>query len=205
MNRRQSRTTKIDEVIMSVALPQEPRLARQMDTFAKAQYVLAAAMLVVVGLFYVGVFRPQSFELQQLADQIAGKRAELDQDRSQTDRLPRITSELQSLKERLADFKKLPADPQLGQFIDEITRVSQQQSLRELVVEPGVPRRDDLFSEQPISMSFQGEFMAVWDFIQHLEDMQRLTRVRDVTITTDDDHPGVRVNLSINMYYGEAG
>lgn len=190
---------------MSVPLPQTPRLARQMETFAKAQYVLAASTLLVAGLFYMAAFRPQAQQLADLTDQIAGKKAELVLDRSQTDRLPRITSELQSLKARLAGFKKLPSDPQLGQFIDEITQLSQQQTLRQLVVEPGVPKRDELFSEQPISMSFDGDFLAAWDFIRQLEDMQRLTRVKDVTITSDDDQPGVHVNLSVNMYYGEAG
>src|ERR1700690_2207182 len=88
------------------------RLIHQTQNYTRVQLVFAAALVLTAGLFYVAVYRPQQQQLADLNRQIAFKRMELTSDRSQTDRLPRVTSELASLKRRLAGFKKLPTDPQ---------------------------------------------------------------------------------------------
>jgi Tfp pilus assembly protein PilO len=182
----------------------ENRLIRQTQAYTRVQGVFAAAFVLAAGLFYVAVYRPQQQQLADLNRQIAFKHLELTTDRSQTDRLPRVTSELASLKRRLAGFKKLPTDPQYGQFIHEVNQAREQASLPRLNEVPGPARRADLFSEQPIVLSFQGSFPSVFEFIRKLEDMERLTRLRDVTISTIDDKKGtVDVKLSVNIYYSE--
>ena len=51
-------------------------------------------------------------------------------------------------------------------------------------------------------LSFEGDFTSVFSFIQEVEDMQRLTRIRDVTMTGLDSKQGtVNVTLAVNIYY----
>jgi Tfp pilus assembly protein PilO len=181
------------------------RLVRLFQTYAKIQWVLGGALLLAIGMFYLAVYRPQEQKLADLDRQIEFKRLELASDRSQTDRLPRVSNELAALKRRLAGFKRLPADPQFGQFLHDIYQISQSTALQKFNDEPGIPRRLELFSEQPITLSFEGNFPSVFQFIARLEDMQRLTRLRDVTIKSDDDHQGtVDVKLSVNIYFAES-
>lgn len=182
-----------------------PRLMRQMQIYSRVQYAFSAALLLALGVFALGVYRPARQQLDQLNWDAATKRLELAADRSQTDRLPREAIELAQLKQRLAGFKKLPADPQLGEFIHDVHQASERAALVKLVVEPQAGRRDELFSEQPIDLSFTGNFTAVWAFIGELEDMRRLTRLGDLSIHCIDGSQGtVQVKLSVNIYYGEA-
>jgi Tfp pilus assembly protein PilO len=180
------------------------RLVRQIQTYARIQLILGGAAISAVVVMCLLIFRPQTQRLADLQRQIEFKNLELTSDRSQTDRLPRVTSELAALKRRLAGFKRLPVDPQFGQFIRDINQISEKAALRKFTEEPGAPRRRELFSEQPITISFQGGFPSVFQFVSQLEDMQRLTRVRGVTIQSTDDHDGtVDVKLLVNIYFAE--
>lgn len=154
---------------------------------------------------YTCVYRPQSRAMADLNGQIEQNRTELKSDRSKTDRLPRIASELsQALKARLANFKQLPPEPQLGQFVDAINKVSRTSGLSEPTVVPGEALIKKYFSEQPIQLSFRGDLLKVFDFISQVEDMERLTRVDDLTIKTVDGDPGVvDASLTVDIYYAE--
>jgi len=182
------------------------RLVRQIQVYAKVQYVLAAIIAVALGAFYIVVYRPQSADIAELNRQIAEKQQELASDRSQTNRLPAVAGELDRLNARLAGFKELPPDPQFGPFIHDISGASQQAKLRKFTDQPGEVTRDDLYSEMPVTLTFQGDFASVFTFIRHVEDMDRLTRVRDVQIKSIDSTLGtVDVTLTVNIYYSEAG
>jgi len=189
---------------MSMETPINNRLARLMELYAKAQYAMAGALLFGVALYFAFIYRPQSQRLADLNEQIDQRRTELDSDRTRTDRLPRVAIELQNLKTRLANFKKLPPEPQLGQFVHEIDQVSQRAGLAEPTVVPGATQTDELFSEQPIALTFRGDFSKVFNFIHQVEDMDRLTRVGDVSLKTIGDQPGaVDVTMSVTIYYAE--
>jgi Tfp pilus assembly protein PilO len=182
------------------------RLTQQIQSYAKLQYVLAGLVVVALGFFYMAIYRPQTQAVDDLTRQIAVKQQQLESDRAQTNRLPAVTSELQRLTARLAGFKKLPPDPQLGEFMHEVYQASQQAQLHKLTDQPGEAERYDLYSEMPIELSFQGDFSSVYAFIHQIEDMQRLTRVRDVSIKTIDPTTGtVDVTLTVNIYYSENG
>jgi Tfp pilus assembly protein PilO len=190
---------------MSTPATNPNRLLQQTHSYGRIQWMLGSALVLAVALFYLMVYRPQSAQLEEFDRQTEFKKSELATDRSQTDKLPRVTVELADLKRRLAGFKRLPPDPQFGQFIHDINQISQNAALQKFNEEPGTPRRLQLFSEQPVTLSFEGNFPSVFQFIGKLEDMQRLTRLRDVTIKALDDHSGlVDVKLSINIYFGEA-
>jgi Tfp pilus assembly protein PilO len=187
---------------MSQTTVSSNRLIRRIQTLARMQYAMAAAALMAIVLFYGAAYRPQQTRIADLDRQTSAKQLELASARMQTDRLPQVTLELQALRHRLAGFKKLPDDPQYGQFIREINQASERASLSKLVVQPGTARREELFSEQPIVLTFQGDFAQVWGFIRELEDMERLTRLRDLSISTINSHDGtVDVKLSVNIYY----
>jgi type IV pilus assembly protein PilO len=188
---------------MNMEIPADSRLARQMQKYAKMQYAIAGTLLLGLAAHFVFVYRPQSTQLADLNQQITQRRAELDSDRSQTNRLPRVASELEQLKARLANFKQLPAGVELGEFTNDIHAISLRTGLPEPTVVPGPARSDRLFSEQPIELSLQGNFSKVFNFIRQIEDMPRLTHVRDVSIKSVGDAGEVEATLSVIIYYGE--
>jgi Tfp pilus assembly protein PilO len=64
-----------------------------------------------------------------------------------------------------------------------------------------MPVRSELFAEQPVSLKFEGDFLKVFSFLRQTEQMQRLTRVRELKIKNNrSNKPGqVEVELSMNI------
>jgi hypothetical protein len=53
-------------------------------------------------------------------------------------------------------------------------------------------------------MNFEGDFQNVFSFIRQLEEMQRLTRVRSLTVKCKDGKLGhVDVSMAMNIYFSE--
>lgn len=180
-------------------------LQSQIGFCAKAQRAMVVSLLVAAVIFYVFWYRPKDQRLRDLKEQITFKQHDLNGKQLQAATLPIVAREVETLRTRLERFnKKLPRQPELGFFIREITQISQRTSLKKLTVQPGLPRTMELFSELPIALTFEGDFDGVFQFLRQAEDMQRLTRVRSISIKAPDPKSGqVEVQLSMNIYFAE--
>ena len=180
-------------------------LEHQHGRCTQAQWVLGAVLALTVGAFFLFGYRPAEVQQRKLRDAIETQRRDLVSRQSRAANLPAVTLEVDKLRARLDRFdKKLPRQPDLGEFIKQITQVSQQAELRKLSVQPGMPKRTALYAEMPITLKFEGDFLSAESFIRQAEDMQRLTRVKNLTIRNRDSRTGqVDVSLTMSIYFLE--
>jgi len=180
-------------------------LRSQAEKCMRIRLGLVCGLVALAGGFYLLGYRPADHQLKQLTAQMQAKHQELQSSRHEAEKLPAVEMDVQNLKLRLERYdKKLPRQQELGQFIRDITQLSQQSTLRKLTVQPGVPKRHQLFNELPISLNFEGDFLAVFSFLKETEEMQRLTRVRAISVKCRDTKLGhVEVQLSMNIYFTE--
>jgi Tfp pilus assembly protein PilO len=171
----------------------------------RAHWTLTILLVTLGTAFFVFGFRPANRRLAVLRADIATKSARLDNDQFRSRNLVQVASEVDRLRMRLDKFnKRLPRTAELGEFIRDMTTVSSRFSLRKLVHQPGTVRRQDVFGEVPITISFEGEFTNVFDFIHHLEDMNRLARVKTLSVRAKDGKLGqVDVSMAVNIYFSE--
>ena len=179
------------------------RLIRQIGIYARVQWVFAGAMMATAMLFYFAVYRQQAQQLDGLNRQISAKRAELEADKNKTSKLPRVQSELDILQANLAGFKKLPMKIQYGEFIGEIDKAADRLHIDTVHDDiSNKPTLQKLYYERPVILSFETSFANAYAFLKEIENMDRLTRLRDVEIKTTDPVRGtVSVKLSVNIYY----
>ena len=80
--------------------------------------------------------------------------------------------------------RQLPPHQQLPQFLQGHDRSSgsNRASLHNFTIKPGAESRGDLFSELPISLSFDGDYLDVFSFLRGAEEMKRLTRIGTMSI-----------------------
>lgn len=177
-------------------------LQSQMAWCRRAQLSLAGAMLVLVVGFYLLLYHPTQQRLQSLDQQLESLKRDLAANQTRARNLPFVAIEVENLRHRLEKFdKRLPRSQELGQFIGEINQLSQNAALRKLTVQPAAPKRNELYSEMPISLNFEGDFINVFNFLRQTEEMQRLTRVRSLGIRCRDSKLGtVEVQLSLSIY-----
>ena len=182
-------------------------LKNQLMWCRRAQGGLFALLLVVAGAIYFFCIRRANLELDAVHVEYAAAQAELQQDQDRTKNLPRVDMEIQRLRQRVEQFDKtLPKQQDLASFIDDVTRISQEASLKKLSWHlDSKPRRSDQFTELPIQFTFEGDFQSgVLEFLRGTEDMQRLTRVRKLDIKSTDARDGqVKAEVTMNIYFGE--
>jgi Tfp pilus assembly protein PilO len=182
-------------------------LKNQLAWIRRGQWGLAALLVLVGGGIYLFGIHPANAELDRVHLQYASAKNELEQDQDRAKNLPAVQLEIDQLRRRVERFdKKLPRQQDLASFINDVTHISQEASLRKLSWHlDSKPRRTDQFTELPIQFTFEGDFQTgVVEFLRGTEDMQRLTRVRKLDITTSDARDGqVKAQLTMNIYFGE--
>jgi len=171
----------------------------------RAQWTMSVVIASLFLLFFVVGYRPANQRLLLLRQEIANRSKRLETNQSQAVKLPILAAEVAKLEAKLrTNNKKLPKTAELGEFIGDLTRASQQCSLRKLVHQPGTVRRLELYGEIPITMNFEGDFNNVFNFLRQMEEMPRLTRVKSLTVKCKDPKLGhVDVNMAMNIYFSE--
>jgi len=166
---------------------------------------LSIGLGVAVLLFVFAGFLPARRRLEALEGQIQSKTREVEENQNKARNLPLLALEVQELETRVRDYdRQFPKQADLGDFIKDIKRVSQQLALRDFKYSPLSPRRGDSYFELPIQMNFQGDFLNVYSFLSEVEHLQRLTRVRKLAIKSKDIKSGlVEVEIGLNIYFSE--
>ncbi|HEV2293495.1 MAG TPA: type 4a pilus biogenesis protein PilO [Tepidisphaeraceae bacterium] len=180
-------------------------LQSQAGWCARAQWVLGSFFIVLCAAFYLFVYRPGTARQHELRAQIDLKTREIESNRRETSIRNTLQLEVDELHRRLARFdKQLPRQVEWGQFLNDITLLRDQAGLRDCHIIPTGAKPNDLFVEFPIHVKFEGDFLSVFSFLRQMEQMQRLTRVRDLSMRTKRPGSGVvDVSLSMNIYYTE--
>ncbi len=195
---------------MNTIEPQNPTrpintLQRQIGLCRRIQLILAGVLLVITVAFYAIGYRPMTARLSILETKIAASRSDLKMAQQKALHLPDLTRQVEKLQVKVErNGKKMPRSPDLGQFMRDVTQISQQVALRDFKLQPMPSRRQELFYELPIIMQFRGDFPNASLFIRQLEDLQRLTRVRRLSIRSKNLDTGtVDVEVTLNIYFWE--
>jgi Tfp pilus assembly protein PilO len=172
---------------------------------ARAQWTMTVVMVTLIAAFFLFGFLPGNRRQRELRDLIADKARELDANQARANNLLTLAKEVERLQLRLErQNKKLPKTAELGEFIGNLTPARQQFQIKKFVHQVGAIRRTDLFGEIPITMTFEGDFLNVFAFLRQLEEMQRLTRVKSLTVRCKDPRTGqVDVSMAMNIYFSE--
>lgn len=176
-------------------------LQSQISLYTRAQWALHAAMVLMVGGFYFFGYRPQTQHMADLRMQISTSQGDLGSGQSQTRQLPSVAAEVEQLKASLRKFKTVPKQQELAQFIRDISQLAQQSSLKKIDIREDPMIRGEKLNQKAINISFEGDFVSVFSFLRHTEDMQRLTRVPTLTIKGLGREGQVKVTMTINIYF----
>jgi Tfp pilus assembly protein PilO len=181
-------------------------LRTQAEWYARVQLTLGVTLIVVLCGFIAFIYRPTSQRLDSLRRKSDEQRQQLTSNRMHVRILPDVLVEVEKMQGRLERFdKKLPRQPDFGPFINDITELIHQSSLRKVSNDPGMPVRTELYTEWPISLKFEGDFASVFAFLRRTEVMQRLTHVKGLKVKSIDNGKSgqVQVELSMNIYFSE--
>jgi type IV pilus assembly protein PilO len=168
----------------------------------RAQWALGAVMSLAVAAFYFVGYRPQTGHLESILAQVKQKQQQLEGNQRDARARTEIAAKNEKLRRELDRIKKPSKQEELPQLVKDLTLAGQQASLRKFIFKPGVPVRNDLFLEMPLAVTFEGDFVDVFGFLRNTEEMQRLTRVRNMSLKVKDSKSGqVQAQMAVNIYF----
>ncbi|HQE42215.1 MAG TPA: type 4a pilus biogenesis protein PilO [Phycisphaerae bacterium] len=165
--------------------------------------IWAAAILAGSAAFFLIVARPQTARARELRQTIQNQQVELAARFHSLKEIARIEKEVESLTAQTTHFeRRIPREPMLGGFLEELARMAQQQALQSEAIQPGEPVRCGEVFALPIALKVRGPFAKVHALLRNIEQIPRLTRIDRFISVADEEHPGnVIVELDLKVFY----
>lgn len=173
------------------------------------QQKLAGALLVVAALGALCVYRPTQQAIASAQQSIAELDARRAVDQSRASALPQLVTQVEELKRQVDHFKPLPRPSDIQRAFAQITQIKNETALSAYKFETNDAARSlGTCLEQRVRITFQADFIDAMSFVRKIEDMDRLTRVRELRIVgrkPDSQNPvstgRVTVEMSLSFFF----
>lgn len=168
--------------------------------------LIVLGILAAITVCYVlVVYRSQSSALEKIDVRTAQTKRQLEQNMAAAGQVPPLLRQIGEMKRRYNKdwVRRLPQRKELAGFLREIASNLVQENLSNQIIQPGSATRGPLYNRLPISMQFEGEFLALARFLQRVDEMTRLTRIEHLKIAPAPDGRKLSMGLGMNIYFTE--
>ena len=145
---------------------------------------LLVILLLVVGYYFL-LLGPLLNRLDERAQERSDKEAQLanlQQDVAQLEQVRRNAPELE--RQLLEYSKRIPEEPEIPTLVVQIEEIARASGVTQLSIIPGTPASPPgggNYSVLPITMTFEGTYEELQDFLRRTDNLARLVTVDDVT------------------------
>ena len=182
-----------------------------MTQATRNNFIVLAILAAIISAAMVLVYIPQQQELTRLRTAISRENVRMSENARLCSGVPAMIRQVQDLKKCYVNFdQRLPKQIELGGFLREISGDLSQENLVNQLIEPGNPRRSELFHTLPITLRFRGTYLSLASFLKRLSQMERLTQVERITVSNKGEPPklgeswNLDIELLMNIYFVES-
>lgn len=167
--------------------------------------IVLGILTVIVVTYMAVIYRWQSNALDEVRGRIAEGERLLQANGQRATRVPAMIRQVERMKQRFnKDWdRRLPQRTELAGFLHEISANLAQERLFNQMIQPGNPTRGPLYNRLPITMTFEGDFLALARFLRRVDRMARLTRVEKLIIEPGSGGNELSIELGMNIYFTE--
>jgi Tfp pilus assembly protein PilO len=185
-----------------------------MSTLKINLLVMAVALVLSAG-FVFGLLVPGLTELKQCHAEIATLQSDVRKDQKKLGDVSRLYASILEMDDEMRDFRaQLPVERRFGQFLNDLSENLEACSISNYVVQPKPARKvegEDLPDEfklaegtriLEVSISFSGGFDQLFNFLDGISSLPRLSHVESMKVVNDEKHPGrVDVEMIVHAYH----
>jgi Tfp pilus assembly protein PilO len=174
-----------------------------MARWSRKQLTVIAIAVVLVAVFFGGIFIPLKRQLWSLKDEQRRCAVELSQASADASKVPALSDQLVSLKAKVGDFPaRVPTSRQLGEFLQSVAKIMNEQNLQNQLVQPGEPVKAKGIHCIPVDIQCEGTLKQIFALMRSLEDIRRQFRLEHLELTTDRAFAGkVGLHATVYIYY----
>ncbi|MHB8840313.1 MAG: type IV pilus inner membrane component PilO [Candidatus Aquicultor sp.] len=163
--------------------------------------ILIAVFVLMVALFYVFAWSPQTARLAELDQQRAAEETKLDAAKSTLTMLVQVRKTASESEFELVKVRtKMPSEPQLPTLIVSLQNIADDAGVALLSITPGEPASQGAYGEIAISTSVSGSYVSIIDFLKRLEKASRELRVNTINVAGGTTYPDLAVKLTMSAY-----
>ncbi|MCL4499100.1 MAG: type 4a pilus biogenesis protein PilO [Actinobacteria bacterium] len=166
------------------------------------QQLIAFAVLLVsaLALFYYFAWKPQSTELETINNQRQQEEQKIQSARATLARLEAVKNEAPRIEAKIIKIgRKMPKEPQLPELIVHIQNMANDAGVDVATLQPREPTSLSGYSQMDITLSIEGTYMQIDDFLYRIENSPRAMRVNDFSIS-GSAHPKLKSGLTISTF-----
>jgi Tfp pilus assembly protein PilO len=158
-----------------------------------ALFAIIGGAIVLVLLWYFLFFAPTSSDLNDTRDEVATAERQQQELENSIRRLKELSA---NQTQQEADLRTLraaiPPTPDLGAFILQANEIATASGIDWLSISPSPPAANTSGANSTIALSIQvdGGFFQVLDYLNRLEDLDRLVIVDDVSVSSGGEGAG---------------
>ena len=170
-------------------------------------------LVVLVVAFYLLLLGPLLENLGQQADARDQRQATLAELRAEVARLEEVRRSSPELQRQLLELnKRIPTQPEVETLVVQIEDIAQAAGVTQTQIvrgDPAPPGGGGDFTVQPITMSFEGTYEELLEFLRLADDLVRLMAVNNVayqvaeegTTAAPDVEQNLVVEIDAEVYY----
>ena len=167
--------------------------------------ILVGIVVAMAATYGLVVYRGQSASLEDVRTQEVACRQQMEADAAKAAAVSNMAREVEAMRQQYDEHweDRLPQRQELAEFLREISANLVAERLSNQDIEPGRPTRGPRYNQLPITIRFQGEFLALARFLGRVDEMARLTRVDQLKIGPIRDTDALAIELGMNIYFTE--
>lgn len=168
--------------------------------------IVLVLVLVAAGLWYLYMYRPTMDRISQLEDERMRLQTEVQRGEAAERNLPVLREEVAQLElERIAFLQELPRESDVAGVLQQVRSSAENSDVLLNQLSQGNVS-EAIEDVRPLGFDFStsGNYQATMSFLQSLEDLQRYTKIRQVSLSRggnpESDDPTLDGSFSLTFY-----
>lgn len=171
----------------------------------KFEYKPLLFLVLMIGMpvaSYFWIFRPANIQYEADMADVQAKDQKLIDLQQAMCYLDDLDAEVNELSDAVTFFEnKIPAEHEIHIALAQITRIADQHRMETRLFETDTPEPCTQYFELPIRMEIFSDFDSYYAFLTELEQMPRITRIKDMELWTDTQDGLVNAKLTLSVFF----
>jgi Tfp pilus assembly protein PilO len=115
----------------------------------------------------------------------------------------RLTQHLQEIEERYAALEaRVPLNAEAGSFLKHVSEIAREEKLEISNFQPAQSIHGNGYTAMEVMLDGKGTFQSICSFFQRLAQIQRLSKVKDLSVSVDPQVDEYPMKATIVIYFG---
>ena len=165
--------------------------------------VLFVLLLTMTYLGYRFMIKPANQRFTEQKARFQAKSVKLAEFQKATVVAKDLNRQLEQLQEALGFFEsKLPPKSQIYKVLEQVTVIAQKQGLYPKTIRTLNKKNNTGYIEQPLRMELTGNFSSFYSFLLELEKLDRIMKIRELTLEKQKDQDGsISANFIVSIFF----